>query len=153
MYTLSKLFTYIFLPPGIFIVILLLAGIFARKFSRLFFISALLLYLLSIRPVSNALLSPLENYNHHDDIIPKAVVVLGGGANPKDPIHATPEALKRVLLGIILAEKNNIPVVFTGAESYLIKKDVKRLTSSCKCEIKSYFEKSSKDTYQNAKFT
>jgi len=41
MYVISKLFNYIMLPPGIFIIILFLASFYAKKFKKLFLLSAL----------------------------------------------------------------------------------------------------------------
>jgi len=41
MFIISKLFTYLFLPPGIFILILIFAGFMAKRFKWLFLLSAL----------------------------------------------------------------------------------------------------------------
>lgn len=73
MFIISKLFTYLILPPGIFIIILIIAGIFAKKLKWLFYISALTLYLLSNKFVSNMLIYPLEHNYYKDNIKPKAV--------------------------------------------------------------------------------
>ncbi len=37
LHILFKIFTYIFLPPGIFIFILFLAGFFSKRYKTLFF--------------------------------------------------------------------------------------------------------------------
>ncbi len=157
-YIISKLFTYIFLPPGIFIVIFILAGFFAKKFKWLFFLSALLLYLLSNKFIANMLLLPLENIHYKDNISPKAVVVLGGGTNPRDILKASPDAFKREVYGLLLAKKYNLPFIFTGGgtkinEAKNIKKDVNLITKTCGCKIKTYYENKSLDTYENAKYT
>ena len=157
-YIISKLFTYLFLPPGIFILILILAGIFAKKLKWLFFISALVLYLISNKFIANLLLYPLENIKYKDNISPKAVVVLGGGVNPKDILKASPDAFKREIYGLLLAKKYNLPFIFTGGgikinEAANIKKDVNLITKTCGCKIKSYYENKSLDTYENAKYT
>jgi len=157
MFVISKLFTYIFLPPGIFIWILILAGFFSKKIKWLFFISAFFLYLISITPVTNLLLSPLEKFKHKDNITPTAVVVLGGGVVKNDVIHAAPDAFKRLMYAMIVAKKNNLPLIFSGGgiinESTLIQKDIKLFSSNCNCKLKTYFENKSLNTYQNAKFT
>ena len=157
MFIISKLFTYLCLPPGIFIIILILAGFLAKKFKWLFFASGVLLYLISIKPVANALLKPLESFNKTEKISPKAVVVLGGGVNPKDILHAMPDAFKREVYGILISKENNLPFIFTGGglnkEAKWIKKDVKFITSVCGCKIKTLYETKSLDTYENAKFT
>ncbi|EDM23875.1 YdcF family protein [Caminibacter mediatlanticus TB-2] len=158
-YIISKLFTYLFLPPGIFIIILLIATIFAKRFKILFFISALTLYLLSIQPVSNMLLNPLENFKHKDNITPSAVVVLGGGSNPKDTIKAFPDAFKREVYGLILAKTYNIPFVFSGggigkiSEAENTKHDVQLLTKTFDVNITTYFEDKSLNTIQNGMYT
>ena len=158
MYVISKLFTYLILPPGIFIIILIIATIFAKKLKWLFAISALLLYLLSNKFIANMLLLPLEKITYKDNITPKAVVVLGGGANPKGILKAYPDAFKREVYGVLLAKKYNLPFVFTGGglkikEADLIKDDINMFNKICNCNIKAYYEKNSLDTYQNAKFT
>jgi len=157
MYIISKLFTYFFLPPGIFILILILAGIFTKKFKWLFYISALILYLLSNKFISNLLIYPLEHITYKDNISPKAVVVLGGGTNSKDIFKAYPDAFKREVYGLLLAKKYNLPFVFTGGgisnEAENIKKDINFITSTCHCKIKTFYENKSLDTFQNAKFT
>jgi len=157
-YIISKLFTYLILPPGIFIIILILAGIYAKKFKWLFFISALTLYLLSNKFISNLLLYPLENITYKNNIKPKAVVVLGGGVNPKDILKASPDAFKREVYGLLLSKKYNLPFIFTGGgikinEAKNIKKDVILITKICGCKIKTYYEGKSMNTYQNAKYT
>ncbi len=158
-YIISKLFTYLFLPPGIFIIILLLATFFAKRFKIFFLLSAVSLYLLSITPISNLLLKPLENFSHKDNIKPVAVVVLGGGTNPKDILKAYPDAFKREIYGLLLAKKHNLPFVFTGGgigkttEAENVKKDINLITSTCNCKIKTYFEDKSLNTLQNALFT
>ncbi len=157
MYVISKLFTYIFLPPGIFIIILILASVFAKRFKIIFIIFAITLYLLSIKPVSNWLLTPLESFSYQDNITPKAVVVLGGGSNPNDILHAKPDAFKREIYGVLLAKQYNLPFIFTGGgrdnEAEYTKKDIKLISSVCNSHIKTYFEPLSLDTYENAKFT
>lgn len=159
MFILSKLFTYIFLPPGIFVIILFLAGFFAKKAKYLFFLSAVLLWALSTKFIANALLYPLEHGYKQDSITPSAVVVLGGGTNPADPLKAMPEAFKREVYGLLIAKQENLPFIFTGGgiyktkEAQNVKKDIELITKTCGCSIKAYFEGKSLNTYQNAKFT
>ena len=157
MYIISKLFTSFFLPPGIFIIILFLAGIFTKRFRWIFFTSAITLWAISTAFVSNLLIYPLENITYKDNISPKAVVVLGGGVNPADTIKATPDAFKREMYGILIAKKHNLSLIFTGGgeinEAKAVKKDIKLITSTCNCQIKTYFEDKALNTYQNALFT
>jgi len=159
MYVISKLFTYIFLPPGIFIIILFLSAFFAKRAKFIILLSAVLLWAISTKFIANLLLYPLEHTKYKDNIQPNAVVILGGGTNSKDPLKANPDAFKREIYGLILAKKNNLPFIFTGGgigktkEAKNVKKDIKLITSTCNCNIKAYFENRSLDTYENAKFT
>ena len=62
MFILKKLITYSILPPGIFILLLLIGAIILRKRLRVFLFSmAALLYIFSIGPTKNLFLRPLEN--------------------------------------------------------------------------------------------
>jgi len=159
MYVMSKLFTYIFLPPGIFVIILFLAAIFAKKAKFVFFTASLLLWALSNQFIANLLIYPLEHGYRHDSIKPSAVVVLGGGTNSFDVLKASKDAFKREVYGIILSKKHNLPFIFSGggikkiSEAQNVKKDLELITSVCNCKIKSFFETESLDTYENAKFT
>jgi uncharacterized SAM-binding protein YcdF (DUF218 family) len=159
MYVISKLFTYICLPPGIFIIILFLAAFFAKRAKFIFLLSAVLLWAISTKFIANLLLYPLEHITYKDNIKPNAVVVLGGGTNSNDPLKAYPDAFKREIYGLILAKKNNLPFIFTGGgisktkEAINVKKDIELITKTCNCNIKTYFEDRSLDTYENAKFT
>jgi len=156
-YVVAKLFTAFLLPPGIFVIILIIAGFLAKKFKSLFFLSAAFLFLISIKPVSNILISPLENFSRSENITPKAVVVLGGGINPYGVFKAAPEAFKRETYGMILAKKNSLPMILTGGgklnEAMLAKNDIRLFEKNCKCKIVYIPESKALNTYQNAKFT
>jgi uncharacterized SAM-binding protein YcdF (DUF218 family) len=120
-------------------------------------LSAVSLYLLSIRPVANLLIHPLERIkkvNKKENF----VVVLGGGINPFSTFKASNDAFKREVYGIMLAKKLKIPFVFTGGglkykEADFVKKDVKKFEKEFDFKIKAYYENKSLNTYQNAKYT
>jgi len=58
----SKLFTVLLLPPGCFILALIVLIFFVRRRIKLFLgLIVFLLYAMSIQPVSDLLLKPLEN--------------------------------------------------------------------------------------------
>jgi len=159
MFIISKLFTYIFLPPGIFVIILFLAAIYAKKAKIIFFSAAVLLWAISTKFVCNSLLYPLEHNFKTDNITPSAVVVLGGGTNSNDVLKANPDAFKREIYGLLIAKQNSLPFIFTGGgikktkEAQNVKKDIEMITKTCGCKIQSYYENKSLNTYQNAKFT
>lgn len=156
-FVLSKLFTFIFLPPGFFVVLLLVAFFVSKRFRLLFLLGAVLLYLLSITPVKDFLVYKLENVNV-DNGSAEAVVVLGGGVYPKGYFKASPEAFERIVYGLLLAKKHHVPFIFSGGgvkfnESKLIKVDVRHLCKFIKCDFSVYFEDRSLNTYQNGYYT
>jgi len=113
------------MPPGILIlggvIALLLAGRFPRS-GRLLALGVLLAaYLLSIRPVSEGLLQPLEDAYPPLADVPaeaEAIVVLGGGQVPGSPEYAAAAAgdatLQRTRYAARLARDNDLPVFTTG---------------------------------------
>jgi uncharacterized SAM-binding protein YcdF (DUF218 family) len=118
-YIASKLFTYLVLPPGIFIVLFLLASFYAKKYKFIFLLGALSFYALSNSYVADWLLSPLEKpYKStlQTDKNVDAVVILSGGSiegSPNIPISSS--AYKRAIWGLMVAKTNNLPVLFSGA--------------------------------------
>jgi uncharacterized SAM-binding protein YcdF (DUF218 family) len=146
-YYLAKIFTAFLLPPGIFI----LFFIFAAKYKKFFLIPALLLYLLSTTFFSNLLLANLENFKN-SPLKPKAVVVLGGGANYEGLILSYSDAFKREVYGLILAKKYNLPLIFTGICANRVKKDFNLLIKNFNLKTKIIYENRSKNTFENAKY-
>ena len=156
-YVVSKLFTYIFLPPGVFVLILFLAFLFSKRFKILFLLSAVSLYLLSITPVKDFLVKPLENLRA-DNSTARAVVVLGGGTNARGVIRLNSESFERLVFGLILAKRYGVPLIFSGGgykfnESESARHDLYKLCSQFCCSVKVYFDNRSLNTYQNAEFT
>ncbi len=117
-FILSKVFTYLVLPPGMFILVFLLLFFFGKSFRYLSLFCALSLYALSNHFIAHALLSPLETpYNHplHVKTDVDAVVVLGGGSTQgvaNLPLYT--DAYKRMAWGMMLAKNHNLPLLFTG---------------------------------------
>ncbi len=159
MYIFSKLFTAFFLPPGIFIIALLIAGLLAKRFKGLFIALAALFYLLSIKPVANFLLAPLETPYKVPDTGAAAVVVLGGGSNPNGIIKAYPDAFKREFYGFYLAKEKGLPLIFSGGgikkitEADNAKSDFNLIQSLSDANLTIYYENKSLNTKQNAQFT
>lgn len=171
MFTLIKIFNYIFFPPSIFIIILIPALYYVnrsrKKTAFLIGTAIVLIYLLSIEPVGTFILSPLENYahpinmkeKHHEEYI----VVLGGGVIDSSPEEngkgsLPPEAMKRALYGIYLANTFKIPVIFSGgrvfkkeaeSEADIALRLMKRYSAD---KIKLIKENSSRTTFENAQF-
>ncbi len=155
MFIISKIITGILLPPGIFVLILIILAI-KTKFRKSLFSLAIFIWILSFKPVSNLLLYPLENIPYINKKAP-FVVVLGGGVVSKDIIKSSSHQFKRLVYGMCIASKNNIPLIFSGAgvgeEAKGVKHDIKYLENSFHFKIKAYYEDKSKNTKQNAYFT
>ncbi|MDR2941534.1 MAG: YdcF family protein [Treponema sp.] len=130
MIILSKLFTAFILPPGCFIVVLFFLVIFLPRKKKSFAVFSLLfLYLLSIQPVSDLLLKPLENSYpplspEFKKDWPQAVIVLGAGSIQGSPEAGTgrdaltPDAMKRVVYAFSLKDTFSVPFVFSGGKVF-----------------------------------
>ncbi len=183
MFLISKILTAMILPPGCIIVVLFLFLILGhtrkQKQRDIFFYSSCLMlvlfYLLSIRPVSDILLSPLEKYatdfaietsRHNTEQEAELIVILGGGSilttdrEGKLISRLSPIGTARLLEGILLSDELGIPLLFSGgnvlkgegaateadaAESILMRS---RLSTN-----QYQLEDKSRNTYENALFT
>lgn len=164
-YIVSKLFTYLVLPPGIFILLLLFASFYAKKFKIIFFLGALGFYALSNSFVADLLLKPLESsYNIKIDKSQKAdgVIVLGGGSVAGSAnLPLANDAYKRAIWGLMIAQSTHIPLYFSGAGLYSKYTEADAFNDSINelrdnlhvKDISLHVEDKSLDTYQNAKFS
>ncbi len=173
-YILSKLFTYLVLPPGIFIILFLVASFYAKRFRLFFIANAIIFYLLSNSYVSDWLLRPLEEpFNQSIAKTPvDAVIVLGGGhTQGVANLPLSSDAYKRMMWGLMVAKSNNLPLLFSGGgmqkeylESDAFLDSLKELklyleiaTPNSKSlstkEFSLHVEDKSLDTYQNAEFS
>ena len=162
----KKLITHCLLPPGIFIVFLLLVSIFLKrrlKLLALFF--ALFIYILSIGPTKDLLLVPLEDSFPVPSLEEvnkgNAYVVLGGGIYDNTPDidgkgTLSGDALARVLAAYKLYRISKKPIILSGgrifgraAEAEIAKRTLISLGASEKDIIT---ESKSIDTYENALF-
>ena len=121
-------FESILLPPGLFVVLIVISLLFIgfgrrRAGAVVGGISALLLYLVSITPLSDLLLSPLEDryapYAPSEGRGATYVVVLGGGIVPVSPAEGgkgslSPESMKRLVYGIRIARETHLPMIVSG---------------------------------------
>jgi uncharacterized SAM-binding protein YcdF (DUF218 family) len=120
-----KLLQRLVLPPASILLLLLFGFLLVRSrrnLGRLFIATGfLLLYGLSISPVSSALIAPLErdfrpvNVNR---VKADVIIVLGGGTRDRSWLGLKPEpgeeSLKRVVAAVKLYEALHIPVLLTG---------------------------------------
>jgi uncharacterized SAM-binding protein YcdF (DUF218 family) len=120
-----KLLQRLILPPASILILLLLGFLlvrFRRNLGRLFIVAGfLLLYGLSISPVSSVLIAPLERgFRPVNAQLVKAdvIVVLGGGTRDRAWLGLEPEpgggSLQRVVAAVKLYRALHIPVLLSG---------------------------------------
>jgi len=170
----SKALSQLLLPPGILIV-LAAGGLIGwkRRWGRgLVALSLLALWLLSIEPVRDALLSPLENrypafQSHSVEAFPAinnktaVIVLLGGGIEEKAPEYDGRDtlsryAMMRTVYAADLAQRTGLDVYTTGGavlsettepEGALMERMLMRLGID-KSNI--HIETKAKNTWENA---
>lgn len=171
MFILSKLFTALVLPPGIFILALLGATIWAKRFRFFFFLCAVAFYGLSTPFISSKLLTPLESpYRAFNAPLQPldGIIALGGGVIQGQSLPLTSDALKRALAGVMLAKTYEVPLVYTGggekslSEAQGFARSLEAIFSPFDLRLEPLdtlegfgivLEEQSRDTYENAQFT
>jgi uncharacterized SAM-binding protein YcdF (DUF218 family) len=169
MFIVKKIVTPFFVPPGLFIVLLLLSSLWFlrrknRKASAINFFLAFFIWLISISPVSDAMLRGLEGQfsipgNPEGDVI----ILLGGGANDEVPdlsgIGApSEEMMGRVVTAVRLQRRLHIPIIVSGGTVFKDRKGeapiVRRfLVDLGVPEQDVITEEKSRDTIENARYT
>ena len=172
MYVISKIFITFFLPPGLFITLLLFAYLFIKNLRKFIIYVVAILWIFSSSFFASLLLYPLEEpYRTHKPLANSDfVIVLGGGINPKAvDFKLSSGALKRALLGVELAKDNNIPLIYSGGgsedmpEAHGFVEDIKKIYKPFGIDIdqkesidnRSFYlvvESKSLNTYQNAQY-
>jgi len=114
---LKKLISYFLIPPGSFILLMLAVAFLGKGWARrLACIGAIALYLLSVEPVKDALLYPLEkSYGVPDKITGDVIVVLGGGTYNSGYLKAS--SYKRLVTGYILHRQTGMPLILSGGSA------------------------------------
>ena len=164
-----KLFYAWFLPPGLFLLLLLISHIFYIKTKKIrcYFIAVALIYLLCISLICDPLLKPIENYYPQPEISElqdaDAIVVLGGGSvgGVKDfdgEGQVGADAANRLLMGIRLHRALNLPVLLSGGQVFSYtgtEADIEyRLLKGAGVDEKFLLkENKSRNTVENARFT
>jgi len=173
MFLLSKILTNILLPPGIilfFFLPMFYCAFTNRKktFLMLLCFCFLSLYLLSVEPVKDTLLSPLQNkyepFTSTNAAKYNAVVVLGGGSIESSPEEnggpsLDPSSLKRLFYGWHLAKQLHLPLVLSGGttlnklatpEAMVMQNTLLRLGVK---GTNIFIEPGSRNTHENAKLS
>ncbi len=150
----SKLFTGFFLPPGLFITLFVIIAFLSKKVRKIAIFSAILLYLISTKPIANLLLTPLETnltiIQQKNDT--KYTILLGGGFNFEDIFKFSPHAFKREVYAFMISKETNTPLIFCGAKKEMkaFLDDLRLFEKQFNFKITYYFPKPSLNTYQNA---
>lgn len=162
----KKIFTCLFLPPGIFVVLLLIAGILVLFRARRILLGLFVLligfslYLSSIKPVKDALIMPLEGaYGIPSQLKGDSIVLLSGGVygardltgfgSPKE------DMMGRIVTTLRVHRQTNLPIIVTGGKGWRCSEEeapvVKRFLVDMGVNPKKiYMETLSKDTMENA---
>jgi|YelNatPaOPRAMG01_1025707.scaffolds.fasta_scaffold29822_5 uncharacterized SAM-binding protein YcdF (DUF218 family) len=169
MFTLSKLFTAWFLPPGLFIMILIVWAIILIKkkhigIGLLMLLFAGLIYTASIEPISDKLILPLENIYPQLDI--KSIsshdvyVVLGGGVHSNAPDlegegSPTGDALHRLVYAFRLYRIQPLPIIVSSGKAFKCQRAeapvMKHYLMQMGVPDKDiYMDTNSRNTYENA---
>ncbi len=114
------------LPPGIFIIALLLIAYFAHRkklqLSKVLFGIAGVLYLLSIPLIGDSLIHSLEaRYDPPSGISGDVIIMLGGGAtldtpNINGPGHLSGYSANRLLTCAQIYNKLDVPIIISGGQ-------------------------------------
>jgi uncharacterized SAM-binding protein YcdF (DUF218 family) len=124
-FIISKILLYLLLPPAGMLLLMLAGFILLRRRRNagrtLIAAGFVLLFGLSLNPVADRVIRPLEAYYQplpEGPIKADAIVVLGGGARDLSWVPAGPEpsegSLERLVGAVQLARKHRLPLVMSG---------------------------------------
>jgi len=166
---LTRLFELFFLPPGIFIVLLLLGVLLIknlRQLKRLILLQVVLIYVLSIPITTHFLFIILETVpvltlEQINDNQADVIVVLAGGIKPNEKEYYGPDVgyftQLRLRYAAWLQKQTHLPVLVTGGiekegvtEAELMKQV---LEEEYEVSDKILVEKNSQNTYENSLFS
>jgi uncharacterized SAM-binding protein YcdF (DUF218 family) len=163
-----KVLLSLILPPAS-LLLLMLSGLALLRWRRtagriLLAVGIILLYMLSLDPIADRLIRPLEApYKPFSGTAAKAdaVVVLGAGANdlswlPSRP-EPSPSSLQRLVEGVRLAKNLHLPLILTGGSGAIAPTETREADTMADFAIKQGFsaqslvvEKRSRNTRENA---
>lgn len=167
MFIFKKLITPFLLPPGIFIAILTVSGLFFLRKSRragcLCIVVGVAIWLSSISPVSDVLMKGLEaGLTIPKDPKGDVIVLLGGGAyeGVKDLTGVgapSEDTLSRLVTAVRLQKMLHIPVIVSGGAAFPRRKaeapvDRRFLMDLGVPSGKIMMDDKSRDTFENARY-
>lgn len=128
MFFLIKIVESLILPPGIFILIILLLGIYLYKKSKvianLSALAAILLYLCSTSLIANTLMNSLEaRYSPPKSLDGDVLIMLGGGQTLGTPDvngegNLTGDGANRLLTTAMLYHTTHLPIILSSGPLY-----------------------------------
>lgn len=169
MFFLKKLVTPFILPPGLFILALIISGtlfifLHRRKIGIFNLAIGFLLWVFCSTPFSNFLIAGLESDLHiPQKVSGDVIILLGGGIIDNAPDFSgygipTDRMIGRIVTAVRLQKKMDIPIIVSGGKVYknmsseaLISK--RFLIDLGVDEDKIIIEEKSRDTYENARYT
>jgi uncharacterized SAM-binding protein YcdF (DUF218 family) len=125
-YPVSRLIQSLILPPSSLLILVIAGSLILRRnraLGRLLIASGIvLLYLLSISPVAESLIAPLEKdflpIEQKENVAAQAIVVLSGGVRDVSWNGAGPEpsetSLERMVKGVTIHRTLRLPLVIVG---------------------------------------
>ncbi|MBS1193023.1 MAG: hypothetical protein H6Q97_1002 [Nitrospirae bacterium] len=167
-FIISKVLLLLLLPPASLLILILAGLILLRRHPsagrKLVAAGIALLYMLSLEPVSDRLIRPLEAAYlplNVADIKADAVVVLGSGVNDLSWLPARPEpspsSLQRLIEGIRIARNLRIPLVVSGGSGALAPTEAREADAMAALAVKLGYprgdlviENRSRNTWENA---
>ncbi|RJQ64972.1 MAG: YdcF family protein [Desulfobacteraceae bacterium] len=169
MFIVKKITSSFILPPGIFIVILFVLGAILvikkyRKIGGSIFSIAVFMWLFSIAPTADILLSNLESGFYQDGGVKGDVIILLGGAlfEKVPDLSGTGfpdgDMLGRIVTSVRLQKRMQIPVIVSFGRVIEEREPgapvIKRFLADLGVpEDQIILENESRDTYENAKFS
>lgn len=166
MFALKKILTSLILPPGIFVVLALLSGLWMLrrrdKYGIMNLILAALIYFFSISPAADILMGPLEkNWTIPRQVNGDLIVVLGGGIHSGVPDASgrgfpAEAGLSRLVTAVRLHRATGAPIIYSGGEVFgkeaeaLVARRILRGLGVPEERI--IVEGRSRDTMENARF-
>ena len=169
MFFLKKLATPFILPPGLFILALLLSAVFLifrhhRNLGIYNLVVSLIFWIFCSAPFADFLIGGLESeFEIPQDVKGDVIILLGGGSIDNVPDFSgygipTDTMIGRIVTAVRLQKKLDIPIIVSGgkvyendnSEAFIAKRFLVDLGVA---EDKIVLEEKSRDTYENAKYT
>ena len=168
MFVLKKLITPFLLPPGLFIVVLMLIGAWSLRRRNAAAVwaaafTAALIWILSISPAADLLIQGLEaDLTVPSDIQGDVILMLGGSVHDRSPDYTGRGApgegtMERMVTALRLHRRLGIPIVVSGGKVYATGGAIAEITKRFLVDLgvkpqAVILEDRSRDTYENALF-